>query len=123
MIAPDGNRMVSRQEAFLGSGLWELGWIDLGLTSEQGEGTFPREEGNRSIKAGRNSSLFADFFRNLNITNSPRRLRSRWDLGPLGQLCVPATKNPSWESDLGRLQSCRPRRLGQLGKLQSSALP
>lgn len=108
--------MVSQQEAFLGSGLWELRWIDLGLTWEQGEGTFPREEGDRSIKAGRNSSLFADSFRNLNITNSPRR-----DLGPLGKLCAPATKNPSWECDLGRLQSCRG--LGQLGKLQSPALP
>lgn len=104
--------MVSQQAAFLGSGLWELRWIDLGLTWEQGEGTLPREERDRSIKAGRNSSLFADSFRNLNVTNSPRRLHSRWDLGPLGKLCAPATKNPSWECDLG-----------QLGKLQSSALP
>lgn len=92
------------------------GWWEE-LASLQGEGRFPREEGNRSLQVGRNSSSVFAFFRNPNTANSlRRRLLSKWDLGPFGKLSISAAGNLSWESDLRRLQSCKPRRLEELGK-------
>lgn len=50
-----------------------MGWFGLGLVLLQGEGRFPGEEGNRSLKGGQNSSLFAASFRNPNSANSLRK--------------------------------------------------
>jgi len=84
-------------------GWWEepppraVGGLGLGLASLQGERRFPREQGNGSLKGGRNSSLLAAFFENPNAANSlRRRLLSRWDSGPFGKLCF-----CRWESIMG----------------------
>lgn len=111
LMAPDGNGMVSQQDAFLGRRdggksrrhQGRLGGLALGLHHCGGMGHSPgrRETG-------------AAFFRNPTTANSlRRRLLGRWHSGPFwGKLSISAAGNPPWERDLGRLQSCKAGRLG-----------